>query len=324
MNAYNQDTLRNICIAGHGGSGKTSIAEALLYTTGEISRLGTVESGNTTSDYRQEEIDHKISMGVTPLHCAWNQNTINILDTPGFTDFTGEVKCAMRVADGVIVMLRALEGIEVETDRAWEYADEYGLPRMIVVNLLDKEHTDFLDTLSRVQERYGTQAVPIALPIGANESFSGLVDLINMKALNYTRDGTGNPKTEDIHEDQMGLAMEYREKLMEVVAESDDELLEHYFEAGELSQEQMLDALRKGVCTGTIYPILCTSASQNIGTSALLNAITSLMPSPADRPPVSAVKVGTNEELLIDPDSDGALSALIFKTVSEPHIGELV
>ncbi|MBT5872447.1 MAG: elongation factor G [Candidatus Latescibacteria bacterium] len=323
MRDYNQANLRNICLAGHGGSGKTSLAEALLYTTGQISRLGTIETGNTTSDYRQEEIDHKISMGVTPLYCEWDQCTINILDTPGFTDFTGDVKCAMRVADGVIVMLRALEGIEVETDRAWKYADEYGLPRMIVINLLDKEHTDFFDTLSRVQQRYGTQAVPITLPIGENESFSGVIDLINMKALNYQVEGDGKPTLGDIPENQIDIAMEYREKLMEIVAESNDELLEQYFEAGELTQAQLLDALRKGICTGSIYPTLCTSASHNIGTSAVLNAITTLMPSPTDRPTFRALQDGTDEELLLEADSSGPLSALIFKTVSEQHIGEL-
>jgi len=320
---YSLEKIRNICLAGHGGSGKTSLTEGLLFTSGTINRLGSVDSGNTTSDYRDEEIEHGISMGVTPLYCDWDDHRIHLLDSPGFTDFTGEVKCAMRVADGVVVTVRALEGIEVETDRAWEYADEFDLPRMLVVNLLDKEHADFYDTLERIQERFGNQAVPVNIPIGGNESFKGVVDLVTMKALIYESEGNGNPDAQDIPDDVADQAAEYREKLIEVAAESDDELLERYFEEGELTDQQLEDGLRKGICSGAIFPILCTSASQNIGTSALLNTITQFMPSPADRPATVAKKSGSEDEIPLAADSTGPFAALVFKTVSEPHIGEL-
>ena len=323
MKDYNVANIRNIALAGHGGSGKTSLTEAMLYTSGAVSRLGTIDAGNTTSDYRDEEIEHQISMGVTPVYCDWEKCQINILDTPGFTDFTGEVKCAMRVADAAVIMVRAIEGIEVETDRAWEYAEEYGLPRIIVVNLVDKEHADYFDTVERLQERFGNQAVPIALPIGENEDFNGLIDLIAMKAYTYESGGNGNPSPSPIPDGSVDLSAEYREKLVEVAAESDDELLEQYFEAGELTDDQLIDALHKGICSGTMFPIICTAAASNIGTSVLLNTVSSLTPSPAERPTVSGTQSGSEVEVELKTDISAPLSAVVFKTVSEPHVGEL-
>ena len=211
MKDYRIENIRNICLAGHGGSGKTSLAEAILFTTGEIDRLGDVGAGNTTSDYRKEEIDHKISMNLTPLHCEWIDHTIHFIDTPGYSDFTSEVQCAARVSDSIAIILRAIEGIEIETEHAWEYAEEYGLPRMLVVNLLDKEHADFFDVLNRLQERFGQQAVPFQIPIGTSESFSGVVDLVSMKAITYDRGGDGKGKIQDIPNDLADQAEEYRE-----------------------------------------------------------------------------------------------------------------
>jgi len=320
---YRIENIRNICLAGHGGSGKTSLAEAILFTTGEIDRLGEVGAGNTTSDYRKEEIDHKISMNLTPLHCEWIDHTIHFIDTPGYSDFTSEVRCAARVSDSIAIILRAIEGIEIETEHAWEYAEEYGLPRMLVVNLLDKEHADFFDVLNRLQERFGQHAVPFQIPIGTSESFSGVVDLVSMKAITYDRGGDGKGQIQDIPNDLADQAEEYREKLIEVAAESDDDLLELYFEEGALTDEQLIRGLMIGVKNGTVFPVLSTSASLNIGTSAILDTMVQFMPSPADRPATVCTRPDSDEEITLDHAPSAPLSALVFKIVSEAHIGEL-
>ena len=282
MKEFNIEKIRNICLAGHGGSGKTSLAEAMLFNTGATNRLGSVDDGNTVSDYREEEIEHRISMNLTPLYCEWNDHDLHILDTPGYSDFTSEVHCAMRVTDNVAIVVKAIEGIEVETERAWEYADQYGLPRMVVVNLLDKEHADFFDTLGRLQERFGTQAVPVQIPIGEGEGFSGVVDLVAMEAVTF-EGGDSKGKRSEIPGDLADQAEEHREKLLETVAESDDELLEVYFEEGALTEEQLLEGLRKGVKDGAIFPVLATCASANIGVSGVMDAAAAYMASPADR-----------------------------------------
>ena len=323
MEDYRIENIRNICLAGHGGSGKTSLAEAILFTTGEIDRLGEVGAGNTTSDYRKEEIDHKISMNLTPLHCEWIDHTIHFIDTPGYSDFTSEVRCAARVSDSIAIILRAIEGIEIETEHAWEYAEEYGLPRMLVVNLLDKEHADFFDVLNRLQERFGQHAVPFQIPIGTSESFSGVVDLVSMKAITYDRGGDGKGQIQDIPNDLADQAEEYREKLIEVAAESDDDLLELYFEEGALTDEQLIRGLMIGVKNGTVFPVLSTSASLNIGTSGILDTMVQFMPSPADRPATVCTRPDSDEEITLDHAPSAPLSALVFKIVSEAHIGEL-
>jgi len=317
---YRIENIRNICFAGHGGSGKTSLTEAMLFNAGATTRLGSVDDGNTVSDYREEEIEHRISMNLTPLHFEWNEQNLHVIDTPGYSDFTSEVHCAMRVSDNVAIVVKAIEGIEVETERAWEYTEQYGLPRMVVVNLLDKEHADFYDVLGRIQERFGTQAVPLQIPIGEGEGFAGVVDLVAMEAVTSEN---GKDSRGEIPGDLADLAEEYREKLMEAVAESDDGLLEVYFEEGALTDEQLLEGLRKGVREGAIYPVMATSATRNIGVSGLMDAVGAYLACPADRPPVTVTPSGGDEEIALDSDPSGPLAALVFKTVSEAHIGEL-
>ncbi len=320
MKEYRIENIRNICLAGHGGSGKTSLTEAMLFNAGATNRLGSVDDGNTVSDYREEEIEHRISMNLTPLHFEWNEQNLHVIDTPGYSDFTSEVHCAMRVSDNVAIVVKAIEGIEVETERAWEYTEQYGLPRMVVVNLLDKEHADFYDVLGRIQERFGTQAVPLQIPIGEGEGFAGVVDLVAMEAVTSE---DGKDSRGEIPGDLADLAEEYREKLMEAVAESDDGLLEVYFEEGALADEQLLEGLRKGVREGAIYPVMATSATRNIGVSGVMDAVGAYMACPADRPPVTVTPSGGDEEIALDSDPSGPLAALVFKTVSEAHIGEL-
>lgn len=321
MKDYHVESIRNICLAGHGGSGKTSIVEAILFNSGTTNRLGSVDDGNTVSDYREEEIEHRISMNLTPLYCDWDDHRLHVIDTPGYSDFTSEVHCAMRVTDNVAIVVKAIEGVEVETERAWEYADQYGLPRVVVVNLLDKEHANFSDVLSRIQERFGTQAVALQIPIGEGEELSGVVDLVAMETVTYKSSGKENRSP--VANDLVDQAQVYREKLMETVAESNDELLETYLEEGALTDEQLVEGLRKGVKNGNIFPVLAVSATRNIGVSGLMAAAVSYMVSPENRPPISVTRSGEDDEIVLNPDPSGALAALVFKTVSEAHIGEL-
>ncbi|MBI4553997.1 MAG: elongation factor G [Candidatus Latescibacteria bacterium] len=323
MKEYRIDQLRNVSVVGHGGSGKTSLTEALLFTAGAIKRMGAVAAGTTTSDYRDEEIAHKISISATPLYCEWHDHKLNLIDTPGYTDFTGEVKCALRVSDGAVIFVRPIEGVEVETDRAWEYADEYGLPRMLVVNLLDKEHTDFYDALARVQERFGTSALPFFLPIGTSDSFTGVVDLVTMKAHVYTRNGPGTYQEQDIPADLHDQAAEHRERLMEAAAEADETLLEQYFDQGTLTSEQFVQGLKKGVQTKQVFPVLCSAGLLNVGTASLLDTIVRYFPSPLDQPAATGTRPGSAEEMTRQTDPAEPLAAFVFKTISEPHIGEL-
>lgn len=321
MKDYHVENIRNICLAGHAGSGKTSITEAILFNSGATNRLGSVDDGNTVSDYREEEIEHGISMNLTPLHCEWNDHSLHIIDTPGYSDFTSEVHCAMRVTDNVAIVVKAIEGIEVETERAWEYADQYGLPRMVVVNLLDKEHADFYDVLGRIQERFGTQAVPLQVPIGAGDGLSGVVDLVAMETV--TDEDSGKVNRAQIATELAEQVQEYRENLMEIVAESNDDLLEIYFEEGVLTNEQLVEGLRQGVENGDIFPVLAVSATRNIGVSGVMDVMVSYMVSPENRPSISVTRPGETDEIVLNPDPSEALAALVFKTVSEAHIGEL-
>lgn len=323
MRDYRIERIRNICLAGHSGSGKTSIAEAMLYNAGAISRLGSILAGNTVSDYRDEEISHKISLGLTPLHCDWLDHKIHFIDTPGYTDFTSEVQCAMRVVDGVVVVIKAVEGIEVETERAWEYANAYNLPRLIVVNLLDKEHANFDSCVDSIQERLGQKAIALQIPVGTSDSFSGVIDLVSRKALMYDRGGAGKPSLSDIPENLAEQAEACRERLVEAAAESDDELLEVFFEEGTLTDDQLERGLRAGIRDGQLFPILCASATLNVGISGLLDSITRYLPSPIHRPPVIVTKANSKTGIEISVDPAGPPAALVFKTISESHVGEM-
>lgn len=313
MKEYTTDQLRNIALIGHGGVGKTTLNEAILFTTGDTNRQGTVEDGSTISDYNQDEIDRKISISASHAHLDWNNYKINILDTPGYADFIGEVIGSLRVVEGAIVVLNAVAGVEVGTERVWRCADTYGVARLIFINNMDKEHADFFKTLDMARARFGTAVVPLHLPIGQAGDFKGVVDLVRMKALMFEAD-TGKFKDADIPDDMKDKVQEYREKFVEGVAESDDELLENFLEEGELTDEQMKKGLKKGILEGQVYPVFCGAAVNNMGTGAFLDAVVDYVPSPVQ------VQV---EDGTLEPKADGPAAALVFKTISEPHVGEL-
>lgn len=322
MREYKVEDIRNVGFISHGSAGKTSLAEAVLFTAGQINRLGRVEEGTTVSDYNADEIERKISIMASLLYCDWRNKKINLIDTPGYMDFLGEVKGALRVVDAAVVLLNALSGVEVGTEQVWGFAEEEGIPRLFFVNQLDKEHADFDKAMQMAKERFGDQVLPIQLPLNQGPNFNSVVDLLKMKVLKFQRDKTGKYTLEDIPDDIKSKAEEYREKLIEAAAESDDELLELYLDKGELSEEEIKRGLRKGIIERNIFPLLCGSAVNNIGVSPLLDLIVDFFPSPADVPSVKGFKPKTNEEEERKPDVTQPLSALVFKTISEPHVGE--
>ncbi|RMF61644.1 MAG: elongation factor G [Calditrichaeota bacterium] len=323
MKEYSPVDIRNLALIGHATVGKTTLSEAMLFTAGEINRQGTVDDGSTTSDYNADEIERKISINTSLLHCAWKNRKINILDTPGYSDFIGEVKGTLRVTDLAVVVINAVAGVEVGTETVWKMNAEYGHPAVFFLNRLDKEHADFDKSLAGLQERFGKQVVAVHLPTNPGEDFDSFVDLISMQQVTYSRDGSGKFSVTDIPGELKGRAEELHEKLVEVAAENDDALLEKFFDEGGLSPEEIAKGLRLGILNKGIYPVLSGAAAGNIGVAHLLDFIADFAPSPVDLPPEVATRVGSNEEVTRECKEDLPVALLVFKTVAEQHVGEL-
>ncbi len=317
MKAYKSDKIRNVGVVAHGGAGKTSIVEAFLYTTGAVNRLGRVDDGSTTSDFEVEEIKRKVTISASLAPCEWRDHKINFIDTPGYSDFVGEVKETMRAVDSVLVVLCAAAGVEVQTEKVWQYAEKQGLPRLSVVNKMDRENASFDQVVEQMRSCFGPRVFPIQLPIGQESSFSGVVDLVSMKAYfpkeNDCIEGAIPPEMEDI----ANLA---REELIEAVAEADDDILTKYLEGESLSEEEIIRCLLKGIKSAAIFPVFCASATKNIGMRRLLDAILDYLPSPIERP-VQVIDRVTNEERVLSADTK--LSSLVFKTTMDPFVGRL-
>jgi elongation factor G len=327
MKVYAPQLIRNIALAGHGGSGKTSLAEAILFSTGATSRLGKVEDGSTVSDYRADEIERQISINASLLLCEWKNAKVNILDTPGYTDFTGEVKSSLKVVDTAVLLLKAVEGVEVGTEIAWDYAKENSNAVMFVVNRLDNENSDFEKAIAAAQNRLSHDAVAVQFPVEQGHGFDSIVDLLRMKVLQFTRDGKGKYTENEIPENLKAKAGEIREQLIEKIAETDETLLNTFFEKGTLGDKEIHDGLRSGIRQRKIFPILCAAASHNIGASPLLDFIVDFLPSPADMPEAVGRLASGNaqekKEVRIKADAAGPSALFVFKTVSESHVGEL-
>jgi len=321
MKSYSSGSLRNIGLIAHGGAGKTSVAEAMLFTSGMTDRLGRSDDGNTVMDHDPEEIKRKMSISLSIAPCHWKDAKINIVDTPGYFDFIGDVRAGLRVVDGAIMVVDAVAGVEVGTELFWEFADEYKLPRMIYVNKIDRENASFSNSLDSLRQAFGNSVVPMQMPIGHEASFKGVVDLVSMKAL--MDNGDGKILVEDIPVDLSEQAKSLREPLLEAAAESDDELIEKYLEGEELSPGEILRGLRKGVSKGQVFPVLVGSAIRNQGTAALLDAVTSMMPSPADAGSVKGTDPRTGNEATRTVSSEEPFSALVFKTMADPYVGKL-
>ncbi len=317
MKSYKTEDLRNVSLVGHSGAGKTSLAEAMLFNAGATNRLGKIEEGNTVSDYDPEEVRRQISVNTSLVPWERAGCKVNVLDTPGYADFVGEVKGAVRVSDAVVVVVDAASGVEVGTELTWQYADERDLPRMVVVNKMDRENASFERTTAQVKEHFEVNLVPFVMPIGTQASFQGVVDLIGLKT--YMGDGkTATAIPAELEE----RAQELHQAIVESAAESDDELIIKYLDGQELSVEEINRGLAKAIMSGTIIPVFCCASSPNIGVNLLQDAMVNYLPSPVARP-VTAKMLADQSEVTLEPSPSGHLAALVFKTLADPYVGKL-
>jgi elongation factor G len=317
MNEYKADKVRNVVLVGHSSSGKTSLAEALLFNTGAVNRLGKVDDNTSVSDFDPEEQRRKISINTSLIPCEWNGYKINVLDTPGYIDFVGEVKAALRVAEVAIVVVDAVSGIEVGTELVWQYCEELKLPRIIFINKLDRENSDFDKVLAQLRERFGKSIASLQIPIGKEANFQGQVNVASQKAF-LGHDSKDSPVPADL----TARLAEERAKLMEVAAEADDALIEKFLGGEELTHEEMQAGLRAGLRAGTLVPVLCGSATANIGIPYILKFLADYAPSPADVT-VTAKNPVTNQDEKLTASENGPLAAFIFKTMADPFVGKL-
>ena len=316
MKEYSTEFIRNIALVSHGSGGKTMLAEAFLHVTGATSRLGKIEDGSTVSDFEDEEIRRKLSLSTAVIPVEYKDHKINVLDTPGYTDFVGEVVSALRVADGAVILVDSVAGLEVGTEIVWSYCDTFKLPRFLVVNKLDRDNADFNKAIQSVQEYSPTRLVPAQLPWGEKAAFKGVIDLISMKA--YANEGKS---PEEIPADMKAAAEEARMKLVEAAAEGEDALLEKYLESGELTNEELIRGLKAILCSQAYILVFAAAGGREHGILPLLDAVINLMPSPKDIAPVIA-KGKDGEEQITAVDS-GPLALYVWKTTADPFVGKL-
>ena len=323
MSKFDVSHIRNVAIIAHSGAGKTSLTEALLFNAGALDRIGTIEAGNTTTDYEPEEIDRKISVTSAVAYCDYQGTRINLIDTPGFINFIEDTRGCLRVADGAVVIVSALSGVKAETEKIWKYACEFEVPRVVFVNKLDKESADFANALSELHISFDQEAVPLNIPIGEGNSFKGVIDVVRMKA--YIMQG-GKTVEAEVPADLKESAEEYRRKLVEKIAEADDALLEKYLEGTDLTSDEIVRCLKEASLTRRFIPVVCGAASLNIGVQQLLDVILLCLPNPEEMSRISPIrgehpkerKDVTRKPLQTDP-----LTAYVFKTIADPFAGKM-
>jgi elongation factor G len=321
VKVYESKDIRNVGIVGHGHSGKTSLAAGLLFTSGAVNRLTRVDEGNTPMDYDDEEIQRKLTISTSIAALEWKKYKINLFDTPGFNIFINDTYSTMVADDAVIVVVDAVAGVEVQTEKTWGFAAEYKLPRAILINKLDRERSSFERTVESVQENFGRTAVPIHLPIGFEKEFKGIIDLVNMRAYTYASDSDGKGREGDIPAEYADAAKTAHEALVEIIAEGNDALMEEYFEKGTLPTEHMVEGLNAAVRELRIFPILCASALHNVGADRVLDFIVETFPSPVDHAAVHAKLNGQDVDRAIS--DKGPASAFVFKTTADPFAGRI-
>ena len=323
MSKLSAGQIRNVAIIAHSGAGKTSLTEAILFNAGALDRIGSVEAGNTTTDCEPEETARKISVVSAIAYCDWQNTRINLIDTPGFINFIEDTRGSLRVSDGAVVIVSAISGVKAETEKIWKYACEFEVPRVVFVNKLDKETANFFMALGELEKSFESEAVPLYIPIGEGEGFKGIVDLITMKA--YIAEN-GKVAEADMPSSLQARAGEYRKKLVEKIAESDDALLEKYLEGTELTNEEIMKGVREASLTRRFIPVICGSATLNIGVSQLLDTLLLCLPSPEDMSRISPVR-GKNpkdgKEMERKPVETDPLTAYVFKTVADPYAGKM-
>lgn len=321
MKDYMAKQIKNVCFIGHGGEGKTSLVEAMLYNAGLTDRVGKVEDGSTVTDYDPEEIKRKISISTSVAPIEWNNHKINLIDVPGFFDFIGETTAALKLADSAVIVVGAVSGMIVGTEKAWDNCVANSMPRMFVINQMGRENADFNKVLAQLQDKYGNGVIPLQLPIIEGDEFVGFVDVIEQKAKMFADKGKLNDA--DIPDSLSDLVEEYRESIIEASAENDEALLEKFFEEGELSVDEINKGLKLGLLSGSVAPVMCTSATRNLNVTELANSIVSYMPSPDDMPAVTCKNAKTDEEVELNYDASKSFAAQVIKTVADPFVGKL-
>lgn len=320
MKVYDAASIRNVAVVGHGGSGKTQLISALLFDSGMVNRLGLVDDGTTVTDYDEEEIARKHTLSASLAYAEWHKTKINLIDTPGFGNFFAEARAALHVADAAMIVVDGVAGVEVQTEKAWAAAEELALPRLIVVNRLDRDRASLERTLDSVRQSLGRAIIPIQLPIGEDQSFTGIVDLVTMTAFTFATDGSGKMTEGQVPAALAGAASSAREALIEMVAEADESLMEKFFDAGTLTQEELVKGLATATRAARIFPLLCASGLRNIGGQPLLEAALAYLPSPAERPFTALV----NGETVSRPaDEKVPYAAFIWKTVADQFAGRI-
>lgn len=321
MKVYESTEVRNVALVGHGHSGKTSLAAGMLFASGATNRLTRVDEGNTITDFDDEEINRKLTISTSLAVVEWKKKKLNVFDTPGFNLFMYDTKISMAAADAALILVDGVAGVEVMTEKVWEYAEQYALPRAFLINKLDRERSDFDRALANIQEVFGRFCVPIYLPIGKERDFTGIVDVISMKAWSYTPDGDGQGKEIPIPASMADEAKAAHDALIEMIAEGKDELMEKFFENGTLPAEDIMAGLHDAVKDDKIFPVMCASALRNIGTDLVMEFLQEFCPNPTEHPALKAM-VGDHEEFKAITDKDH-VTAYVFKTVADPFSGRL-
>jgi len=317
------EQLRNVALIAHVGSGKTSLAEAMLFNGKGTSRLGRVDDGTSNFDYEPEEVKRRITISTSIHHCDWKKHIINIIDTPGDDNFLSDSKACLQAADGVIVVLDATAGVKFGTQKVWAFADELKLPRIIYVSKMDRERSNFYGVVEEVMKTFEVKATPVFLPIGSEDKFEGLVDLIKMKAYRFTKDGSGKFEESDVPAGMKDEVDEWREKMIENIVEADDQVMEKYLDGQALSPQEVEETFVKGTKSGLLIPVTCGSSTFNVGVSQLMNLIVQAFSAPVERPVLQGKRPGKDEVVQRKPSADETLSALVFKTVADPFAGKL-
>ncbi len=323
MKEYTAESIRNIAFIGHGGSGKTTLSELLLYQTNKINRIGSISEGNTVSDYTPNEIEKQNSISSSLLHLEWNNTKINILDTPGYPDFIGEVKAALRVCDTAVMVLKSAEGVEVGSETTGTFINEYGLPSAIIINKIDNEHSHYKETEQQAKNRLSSGAIIVTFPSNEGINFDTIIDVIKMKAYTYGAPGTRSVTEKDIPDDLKAQTEAYRKELIEKVAETTEELMNKYFENGTLTEDELKSGLKQSIIKRNFTPVFAMSALMGVGLNNFLDFVSLYFPSPSERVIEEGSLKDTKKPLVIKTDDLGEPVIFIFKTISEQHVGEL-
>jgi len=322
MKVYDAQSLRNVALVGHSGAGKTQLLSALLFDAGAVNRLGRVDEGTTVTDYDDEEIARKHTLSASLAFVEWNRAKINFIDTPGMANFLSDARAALRVSDAALVVVDAVSGVQVSTEKVWSIAAEMETPRLVILNRLDRERASLSRALDSLRSVFGRTVIPIQIPIGEEKDFRGVVDLVAMKSWTFATDGSGKASEATIPGELESAAQTARDALIEMVAEADDALMEKFFESGTLTQDELVEGLKRGAAAGRIVPLLCTSAAANIGMQPLLDAILSYVPSPAERPFAATAK-GSEDSVAVKASDTSPAAVFVWKTVADPFAGRI-